>query len=82
MINTGRDLFHTGMDPRKGEQRAYLYFGETFRAAGYDTFQSGKWHFPMDVWEISFTHGTAVFKGGLSRHEKCGHWDATVSMLT
>jgi arylsulfatase A-like enzyme len=79
MINTGRHLFHTGMDPRKDQQQEYPAMGETFRSAGYDTFQTGKWHLPMNVWERSFTHGRAVFKGGMSRHENGGHWDATFS---
>jgi arylsulfatase A-like enzyme len=79
MINTGRHLYHTGMDPRRDEQRDYPVMGESFRKAGYDTFQTGKWHLPMDVWERSFTHGTAVFKGGMSRHEKGGQFDATFS---
>jgi arylsulfatase A-like enzyme len=79
MINTGRHLYHTGLDPRKKHQADYSTFGETFRSAGYDTFQTGKWHLPMKVWEKSFTHGRAVFKGGMSRHEKGGHWDATFS---
>ena len=69
MINTGRHLYHTGMDPRKKHKADYTTFGESFRAAGYDTFQTGKWHLPMNVWEKSFTHGKAVFKGGMSRHE-------------
>jgi arylsulfatase A-like enzyme len=72
MINTGRHLFHTGMDPRRDQQQDYPVMGETFRSAGYDTFQTGKWHLPMDVWERSFT-------GGMSRHENGGHWDATFS---
>jgi arylsulfatase A-like enzyme len=79
MINTGRHLYHTGLDPRKQHKADYKTFGESFREAGYDTFQTGKWHLPMDVWTKSFTHGTAVFKGGMSRHEKGGHWDATFS---
>jgi len=79
MINTGRHLYHTGMDPRKKHKADYPTFGESFRAAGYDTFQTGKWHLPMNVWEKSFTHGKAVFKGGMSRHEKGGQWDATFS---
>ena len=79
MINTGRHLFHTGLDPRKPHQADYPTFGETFLAEGYDTFQTGKWHLPMKVWEKSFNHGRAVFKGGMSRHEFGGHWDATFS---
>lgn len=79
MINTGRHLYNTGMDLRQDRNAAYPVMGEVFRTAGYDTFQTGKWHLPMDVWERSFSHGTAVFKGGMSRHEKGGQFDATFS---
>ena len=79
MINTGRHLFHTGMDPRRDHHADYPVMGEVFRDAGYDTFQTGKWHLPMDVWERSFTHGRGVFKGGMSRWEKGGHMDVTLS---
>lgn len=79
MINTGRHLYRTGMDPRIEHKRDYPVIGETFRSAGYDTFQTGKWHLPMDVWRRSFTHGSAVFKGGMSRWENGGHMDTTFS---
>jgi len=79
MINTGRHLFHTGMDPRREQQQDHPVMGETFRDAGYDTFQTGKWHLPMDVWKRSFTYGAAIFKGGMSRYEFGGHMDTTFS---
>jgi arylsulfatase A-like enzyme len=80
MINTGRHLYRTGLDARGVNDPVFLAkhqtFGETFKKSGYDTFQTGKWHLSMDVWRRSFTHGKAIHKNGMSRHEKGGHWDA------
>ncbi len=80
MINTGRHLYRTGLDARGVNDPNFVAkhatFGETFKNSGYDTFQTGKWHLSMDVWQRSFTHGTAIHKNGMSRHEKGGHWDA------
>jgi len=80
MINTGRHLYRTGLDARGVNDANFVAkhetFGETFKKSGYDTFQTGKWHLSMDVWRRSFTHGTAIHKNGMSRHEKGGHWDA------
>ncbi len=80
MINTGRHLYRTGLDARGVNDASFVAeyetFGETFKKSGYDTFQTGKWHLSMDVWQRSFTHGIAIHKNGMSRHEKGGHWDA------
>jgi len=80
MINTGRHLYRTGLDARGVKDAKFVAkhttFGETFKKSGYDTFQTGKWHLSMDVWRRSFTHGIAIHKNGMSRHEKGGHWDA------
>ena len=80
MINTGRHLYRTGLDARGVEKSQFsaqhTTFGEVFKTAGYDTFQSGKWHLSMDVWSRSFTHGKAIHQAGMSRHEKGGHWFA------
>jgi len=80
MINTGRHLYRTGLDARGVNDASFVAkhatFGETFKQSGYDTFQTGKWHLSMDVWRRSFTHGRAIHKNGMSRHEKGGHWDA------
>jgi len=80
MINTGRHLYRTGLDARGANDPKFAAkhatFGETFKASGYDTFQTGKWHLSMDVWQRSFSHGNAIHKNGMSRHEKGGHWDA------
>lgn len=83
MINTGRHLYNTGLDargtvnPKFRQQHAAM--GETFRKAGYDTFQTGKWHLSMDVWKRSFNHGKAIHEDGMSRYEKGGHWAANFS---
>ena len=74
MIDTGRHLFHTGMDPRASERKDYPLFGETFRAAGYDTFQTGTWVHPMDVWIRSFTHGDAIYTGGMPHPHQGGQF--------
>ncbi len=80
MINTGRHLYRTGLDARGVNDAKFVAkhatFGETFKESGYDTFQTGKWHLSMDVWKRSFSHGKAIHKNGMSRHEKGGHWDA------
>jgi arylsulfatase A-like enzyme len=80
MINTGRHIYRTGMGPKDDKQGAdasdYKLFGEAFRDAGYTTFMTGKWHLPMPVFERSFTHGKAVFDGGMSNLEKGGQWSA------
>ena len=47
MINTGRNLFETGMQNKEVPLNArpdYPLWGETFRNAGYETFMTGKWH--------------------------------------
>lgn len=80
MINTGRHLYRTGLDARGVENPKYAAqhktFGQVFKEAGYDTFQTGKWHLSMDVWKRSFNHGKAIHQAGMSRHEKGGHWFA------
>jgi len=80
MINTGRHLYRTGLDARGVNDKSFVAkhetFGETFKKSGYDTFQTGKWHLSLDVWQRSFTHGKAIHENGMSRHEKGGHWDA------
>lgn len=41
---------------------------ECFRAAGYATFLTGKWHNDMPALLRSFTHGEAIFHGGMCEH--------------
>jgi len=78
MINTGRHLFHTGMGPddnkKGGDAKDFKLFAETFKDAGYNTFMTGKWHLPMPIFERSFTHGKAVFDGGMAYLKHGGQW--------
>ncbi|MBU2924723.1 sulfatase-like hydrolase/transferase [Colwellia sp. C2M11] len=69
MINTGRNLFETGMQNRKIPLNArpdYPLWGETFRNAGYETFITGKWHISRDALLRSFSVGKAVHEGGMT----------------
>ena len=71
MINTGRNLYHTGMNDEavKGSARpAYPLWGETFRQAGYETFMTGKWHVSKGALLRSFSKGKAVFTGGMTHN--------------
>ena len=42
---------------------------ECFRAAGYETFVSGKWHNDLSALLRSFTRGEAIFHGGMCAHD-------------
>ena len=41
---------------------------ETFRAAGYDTFATGKWHNGRPSFNACFSHADEVFFGGMGSH--------------
>jgi len=45
---------------------AVLTFPEQLRAAGYDTFHAGKWHLGPPLHHRCFTHGGAIFFGGMT----------------
>jgi len=51
MLNTGRFLWHArDLEPRlEAERRAGRWWSEYLRAAGYDTYFSGKWHVKLDA---------------------------------
>lgn len=69
MINTGRNLFETGMQNKEVPMDArpdYPLWGETFRNAGYETFMTGKWHVSRDALLRSFDVGQAVHEGGMT----------------
>jgi choline-sulfatase len=69
MINTGRNLWNTGMKDRtiKAENRpAYPLWGETFRNSGYETFITGKWHVTEQALLRSFDLGKAIHLGGMT----------------
>ncbi len=64
MIMSGRTLWRS-----HGRLNNHQTFPETFRKAGYQTFGTGKWHASIASFERSFEVGSAVFLGGMSRHE-------------
>ena len=69
MLHTGRSLFH--LDGAGSEIPAdHTTMGECFRAQGYETFGTGKWHNGREAYQRSFTHGEHIFFGGM-----CDHWN-------
>ncbi len=80
MINTGRNLYETGMRDKTIAAQArpnYPLWGETFKNAGYDTFMSGKWHVSRQALLRSFTIGKAIHEGGMTYD----HYNATMVNL-
>ncbi|MBU2881489.1 sulfatase-like hydrolase/transferase [Psychrosphaera sp. B3R10] len=69
MINTGRNLFETGMQNKQVPLDArpnYPLWGETFKNAGYETFMTGKWHVSRQALLRSFNVGKAVHESGMT----------------
>ncbi|WNC68210.1 sulfatase-like hydrolase/transferase [Thalassotalea nanhaiensis] len=80
MINTGRNLYHTGMKDKSIATQArpeHPLWGETFKNAGYDTFMTGKWHVSRQALLRSFTSGKAIHEGGMTYD----HYNATMVNL-
>ena len=67
MLNTGRTLFHLCED---GAQipAEHKTMPETFRAGGYETYETGKWHNGHESFARSFTAGDEIFFGGMWDH--------------
>jgi arylsulfatase A-like enzyme len=67
MLWSGRSLFHI-----KGEGQTipteHITMGEAFRAAGYDTFGTGKWHNGTEAYARTFSKGAEIFFGGMQDH--------------
>lgn len=72
MLNSGRSLFRVTSNLANTPT-----MGETFRAAGYTTFGTGKWHNRAPSFLRSFEIGNAVFFGGMSDHTKVPLVDTT-----
>ena len=76
MLHTGRTLFHLdGVGERIPTEHTTM--GEHFRAAGYETFGTGKWHNGRESFNRSFTDGEHIFFGGMTDHWNvpCFHYD-------
>ncbi len=76
MLLTGRHYFNLPLSvtvtwgvPNEERGRCdFLTFPEVFRAAGYETFVTGKWHNGRPLLARGFTAGDAIFFGGMSNH--------------
>jgi arylsulfatase A-like enzyme len=73
---TGRGVFHADAAPDLVRGPHYevqipadaCTLPERFRAAGYETFFSGKWHNDLPALLRSFEHGRNIFHGGMCDH--------------
>ena len=72
MLLTGRPLFRLH-EEGNALPREHVTLPEHLRRHGYDTFASGKWHNDRDSFQRSFTHGGALFFGGMHFPEDGGH---------
>jgi len=70
MLHTGRTLFHI---QGAGQEipPEHTTMGEAFRAAGYRTFGTGKWHNGRAAYHRSFSDGGEIMFGGMA-----DHWNA------
>jgi arylsulfatase A-like enzyme len=73
MIMSSRSLFHLHKD---GEYipASDITFPELFRANGYITFETGKWHQDKETFKRSFVTGDNIFFGGMNPSETGGQY--------
>ncbi|MCH7905092.1 MAG: sulfatase-like hydrolase/transferase [Armatimonadetes bacterium] len=85
MLMTGRNLWHIG--PRNPETGAvdvgrireeFTTWPEVFRANGYETFGTGKWHNNRDAFNRLFSHGGAIYFGGMHWPDTNGHFEPRI----
>jgi len=78
MLHTGRTLFHI---QGAGQEipTEHVTLGEAFRAAGYCTFGTGKWHNGRTAYHRSFSDGAEIMFGGMADHWNVPmyHYDPT-----
>lgn len=72
MLLTGRGIFEIQSDGMKIPDNQ-ITFPEHFRANGYRTFATGKWHSDLASFNRSFEEGENIFFGGMHRYETNGH---------
>ncbi len=67
MLHSGRSLFHLD---REGQDIPVTHttMAECFRAAGYTTFGTGKWHNGKSAFARGFSRGDEIFFGGMGDH--------------
>ncbi|MCA9248562.1 MAG: sulfatase-like hydrolase/transferase [Planctomycetales bacterium] len=73
MLNTGRFLWHsqTVYNSAEQERQAGRFWSEYMRAAGYETYMTGKWHVKANP-EKAFDH-VAHVRGGMPKQTKAGY---------
>ena len=89
MLHTSRSLYHLA-DQGQSIPAEHAMLGETLRAAGYDTFGTGKWHNGEAAYARSFNHGAEIFFGGMGDHwnvpahefDPDGHYSGRISQTT
>lgn len=73
MLLTGRGVFEIQSDGMKIPD-SQITFPEHFRANGYRTFATGKWHSDIVSFNRSFAEGENIFFGGMHPYETNGHF--------
>lgn len=89
MLHTSRSLYHIH-DMGRDVPADHAMLGETLRAAGYDTFGTGKWHNGPAAYARSFSHGGEIFFGGMGDHwnvpacdfDPTGRYEANIRQTT
>lgn len=73
MLNTGRFLWHADAVYRSAEKerQAGRFWSEYMKAAGYDTYMTGKWHVPADA--AKAFQFTAHIRGGMPNQTPAGY---------
>lgn len=72
MLMTGRGLFQIVHDGQE-IPASHVTMPECFRANGYETFATGKWHADPRSFNRSFAEGDNIFFGGMHPYETNGH---------
>lgn len=73
MILSGRNLFHLQKDGWN-IPATDITFPELFRANGYTTFETGKWHQDKESFNRAFSEGDNIFLGGMTPYETGGQY--------
>ena len=74
MTLTGRTLFHLQNQGGKIPV-SHVMMPEWFRAYGYETFGTGKWHNGREAYARCFSDGGNIFFGGMSDHTRVPVFD-------
>jgi len=73
MLMTGKTLYQMRQDASYIPPEDIM-IPEHFRASGYTTFGTGKWHNGRESYDRCFSDGDNIFFGGMHRYETDGHF--------